>query len=115
MHWAQCVQVMTADARSRRKGIATEALRLMMAFAVSEHSAQGFAAKILADNVASRMLFEKEGFRLVKEVPCFSEAHYEFNAGVSPDAWAGLLARAAEVPAAIRSRVPREGKQRGPG
>ena len=101
MRWR--MQVMVADARSRRKGIAAEALQLMMAFAVTQHAAMGFTAKILADNAASRALFEKQGFRMVKEVPCFSEVHYELNMGVSPEAW-GLVAAAAEQ---LPSAMPR--------
>jgi GNAT superfamily N-acetyltransferase len=85
------VQVMVAEPRSRRKGIAAEALRLMMAYAIHFRGARGFTAKISSGNAHSRKLFHKLGFVLVKDMACFDEVHYSMSEADSPAAWGALV------------------------
>lgn len=71
------VEVMIAEQQARRKGIATHAVLLMMAFA-HEHlpAIDEFVAKILNSNTASVALFEKKlGFEEFRRVKAFGEVH----------------------------------------
>lgn len=90
-------QVMVAERRSRGKGMAAEALRLMMCTALARRNAAGFTAKISISNLPSRRLFEKIGFVLVKEVPCFDEVHYQLSQDLAAEAWEQLVADATAV------------------
>ena len=99
------LQVMVAELSSRRKGIAAEALQLMMAYAIRSHSASGFTAKILTDNGASRALFERQGFRVVKEVACFSEMHYELSERLSPEHWSRVVSGADDLESMMKVRA----------
>ena len=66
---------MIAEPRSRRRGLAQEALRLMMAYAAESLGCRRFVAKIGQANVASLGLFRKLGFRefmLVEVSPRFT-------------------------------------------
>jgi RimJ/RimL family protein N-acetyltransferase len=56
------IEIMIADVAARRKGIAQEALRLMMGYAVHELGVRTFVAKIGFDNEKSIALFRKLGF-----------------------------------------------------
>ena len=91
-HDAAAAQVMIAAQASRRKGIASEALQLMMLHAVRAFSATGFTAKITSCNLPSRRLFEKLGYVHIKDVACFDESHYELSPTTAADAWAALIA-----------------------
>ena len=56
------IEIMIADVSARRKGIAREALRLMMGYAVESLAVTTFVAKIGHDNVQSNNLFRQLGF-----------------------------------------------------
>jgi RimJ/RimL family protein N-acetyltransferase len=71
------IEVMVAEEGSRRKGIAKEALQIMMAYAVTDLKVTSFVAKILESNEPSIRLFESLGYGLVKRVPAFHEVHLE--------------------------------------
>ena len=55
---------MIAEAGSRKKGLATEAARLMMSYAAKHLSATSIVAKITDGNDASNAMFKKMGFDL---------------------------------------------------
>jgi RimJ/RimL family protein N-acetyltransferase len=78
---------MVAEKDSRRKGIATEALKLMMLLAIDQLGTTKFTAKIVDDNFPSIRLFEKQGFVKMKTVACFSEVHYELSQALTPTVW----------------------------
>eukprot|EP01063_Lacrimia_lanifica_P018397 TRINITY_DN25318_c0_g1_i1.p2 TRINITY_DN25318_c0_g1~~TRINITY_DN25318_c0_g1_i1.p2 ORF type:complete len:205 (+),score=102.09 TRINITY_DN25318_c0_g1_i1:60-617(+) len=91
------VEVMIAEAGQRRKGLAAEAVRLLMQYAAAEvrdangHPVRRFYAKILAKNAPSIRLFEQKlGFAHHKSVTVFDEEHYCMDVG--SDAWEALLA-----------------------
>lgn len=68
--------VMVADYGFRRHGLARQAIRMVMQYAVSVLGATDFVAKILDTNEGSMHLFEhKLGFHEVKRVPVFHEIH----------------------------------------
>jgi hypothetical protein len=93
IQWTECVsQVMVAEERSRRKGIAAEALQLMMAYAIRSCNTLYFTAKIRLHNSASQALFAKLGFVKVKEVACFEEVHMAFSESYAPAQWAAVQA-----------------------
>jgi RimJ/RimL family protein N-acetyltransferase len=71
------IEVMVARTLSRRKGIAREALRAMMAYAVEALGARTFRAKIGFANEASRSLFARLGFEEVSRSEVFREATLE--------------------------------------
>jgi tubulin N-terminal N-acetyltransferase len=56
------IEVMIAEERSRRKGLATEALLTLMAYAVDRLSVRRFVAIISERNAASLRLFGALGF-----------------------------------------------------
>eukprot|EP00929_Paragymnodinium_shiwhaense_P077551 TRINITY_DN39943_c0_g1_i2.p1 TRINITY_DN39943_c0_g1~~TRINITY_DN39943_c0_g1_i2.p1 ORF type:complete len:190 (-),score=47.07 TRINITY_DN39943_c0_g1_i2:92-661(-) len=67
------IEVMVAEPDSRRKGLASEALRLIMAYCQEKLGTQVFVAKIKSHNAASIALFERLGFVFVKEIAIFGE------------------------------------------
>ena len=71
------IEVMVAEERSCRKGIAREATLLMMKYAVEQLGIRRFVAKILEKNVASQQLFQGLGFAEFKRVPVFEQIEYE--------------------------------------
>ncbi|PNH12418.1 N-acetyltransferase 9-like protein [Tetrabaena socialis] len=71
------VEVMIAAKDSRGKGLAKEALRLLMAYASRELGVKRYVAKIHEVNAESRRLFEGLGFKEFKRVAVFGEVHYE--------------------------------------
>lgn len=73
------VSVMVAEPRSRRKGIAEEVLRIVMAYAVSCLGILVFEAKIGFDNDASLHLFAKLGYREIRRVDVFKEVTVEYR------------------------------------
>ncbi|KAG2499865.1 hypothetical protein HYH03_002156 [Edaphochlamys debaryana] len=73
------IEVMVAEKASRGKGIAKEALRLLMAYAHKELGVKRFVAKIHEVNEPSRKLFEGLGYVEFKRVPVFGEVHYELQ------------------------------------
>jgi RimJ/RimL family protein N-acetyltransferase len=73
------IDVMVADVKARRKGIAKEAATMAMSYAVAEVGVyDAFVAKIVDDNEPSLKLFTRSlGFVEVKRVPAFQEVHLE--------------------------------------
>lgn len=80
------VEIMVAAPESRRKGIAREALRMMMAYASTDLGATRFRAKIGYDNHASDALFRSLGFAEVSRSDIFREATLEWNVAGDGDA-----------------------------
>ncbi|KAG2378272.1 hypothetical protein C9374_008415 [Naegleria lovaniensis] len=74
------IEVMIAEESARRKGIASEAVQLMMEFGHSELQLQIFEAKILETNHASIQLFENRlKFKRVKYQQVFQEYVFEYH------------------------------------
>lgn len=70
------IEVMVAEVSYRRRGLAAEAVRLLMTYAINILGATRFVAKILEDNAGSIRLFtEVLGFECFKEVKVFHEVH----------------------------------------
>lgn len=80
------VEIMVAAPESRRKGIAREALRMMMAYASTDLRATRFRAKIGYDNHASDALFRSLGFAEVSRSDIFREATLEWSVAGDGDA-----------------------------
>ena len=68
---------MIAEPASRRKGIATEALQLFMAYGVSALGVTRFRAKIGEANASSLQLFAKLGYSEVSRSAVFKEVTLE--------------------------------------
>lgn len=77
------IEVMVAEVSSRKKGIAREAVEIMMAYAAQDLNVTTFVAKILETNEPSIRLFEALGYCLTKRVQAFKEVHLQRNAGNS--------------------------------
>lgn len=91
-------QVMVARPESRRKGLATEALQLFLAYAVAKSIvAIGFVAKIKEWNTPSLAMFRKLGFTESQRVAAFREVHLILEPASAPDAWADLARRARDL------------------
>ncbi len=70
------MEVMIAEIKSRRKGIAQEAVILLMNYIQRELNVQKFQVKISKENESSLKLFkEKIGFEYYKYNECFGEYH----------------------------------------
>lgn len=72
------VTVMIADRSMRRKGLAAEAVLLGSRFIVGDERFEGareFVAKIVGSNAPSLALFQRIGYKIVKEVKVFDEIH----------------------------------------
>mmetsp|Transcript_34213 Transcript_34213/g.75893 ORF Transcript_34213/g.75893 Transcript_34213/m.75893 type:complete len:206 (-) Transcript_34213:1962-2579(-) len=89
------IEVMVAEQKSRRKGIAAQALGLFMAYATDKLGVQRFLAKILESNSASITLFDKLGFQEYKRIAIFKEVHMELI--VDGEVAQQLAARAKEL------------------
>lgn len=73
------VNVMVAEGAFRGKGVAREAVSLLMSYAMDQMDQKVFVAKILNTNAPSKCLFEKSkslAFTAWKEVSAFNETHY---------------------------------------
>ena len=75
------IEIMIADVSARRKGLAREALRLMMGYAVESLAVRTFVAKISHDNVPSRALFEQLGFAEQSSSEVFRETTFKCAPG----------------------------------
>jgi RimJ/RimL family protein N-acetyltransferase len=75
------VEIMIAEPASRRRGLATEALQLFMAYAFGTLGVSRFVAKIGEANAPSLALFQRLGFVETRRVAAFREAHLELAAG----------------------------------
>lgn len=75
------LEIMIAEPTARRKGLASESLKLLILFAIREKiSPNGkFSAKIGAENLASCRLFENLGFVRIGLNEIFHEVHYFFH------------------------------------
>lgn len=71
------VEVMIAEAKYRRRGFGSEAVRLALGYACKVRQPRRFYAKIGAANVASQKLFESLGFSRVAFVEAFQEHEFE--------------------------------------
>ncbi|CAN0067157.1 unnamed protein product, partial [Laminaria digitata] len=74
------VEVMVAEPRWRRKGLAREAVLMLMRYALDNLGATTFYCKIGDANLASRALFEKLGFSEHAYVEAFKETELRFRA-----------------------------------
>jgi hypothetical protein len=89
------IEIMIAEPASRRRGIATEALMLFMAYGVSALGVTRFRAKIGEDNVSSLQLFAKLGYSEVSRSAVFQEVTLEL--AVEGDAKERLTAAAQQL------------------
>ena len=69
------IEIMIAEKLSRRKGLAFEALNLMMDYAIDKLNVSQFVAKITSENKPSLELFKKLGFDDIQYIEVFSEYH----------------------------------------
>lgn len=76
------IEVMIADAAFRRRGMARDALVLMINYVRSNlKGISKLVAKILQDNTPSVKLFQKIGFKHVRDLKVFEEVHYGMELG----------------------------------
>lgn len=94
-HGTAEIEIMVAARVSRRKGIAREALRLMMSYAFYELGVKTFRAKIGFDNSASLALFRGLGYAEVSRSDMFREATMELSLTVADGAGEVVVAAAA--------------------
>lgn len=74
------IEVMIAEQNSRRKGLAKNALWLMMAFVTLHLPVRTFVAKILNHNLPSISLFTKQmPFSEHRRIDAFKEIHYRLH------------------------------------
>ena len=74
------IEIMIAEKNSLRKGLATEALLLMMKYAILELETERFIAKISDKNEKSLNLFQnKLNYQVFKKVEVFEEVHLDLN------------------------------------
>jgi RimJ/RimL family protein N-acetyltransferase len=73
------IEVMIAEAQMRGRGLAREALRLMMTFAFERLNTRKFTAKILEDNQMSLKLFESLGFQEISRIPVFQQVNLSLD------------------------------------
>ena len=78
------VEMMIAEPTARRKGFATEALQLIMAYCARDLRVKGFRAQILRKNEGSRRLFEGLGFSFDKAIDVFDEEVWKMKVGDLP-------------------------------
>ena len=67
---------MIAEAASRRKGLAQEAIKIVGEWAKNKHGASCLVAKVLESNIASIKLLEKGGFEAAGGSTVFKELHF---------------------------------------
>ena len=71
------IEVMVAEPSSRGKGLASEALRIFMAYGITQLGVIKFRAKIGQSNEASLSLFKKLGYQEVSRSEVFKEVTLE--------------------------------------
>lgn len=79
------LMVMTADPRSRRKGIGMEAAQLMMRYASQSLNVRTFVVKISSSNTASLAMFRRLGFGNEKAIDAFEEIHLFYDVSKAID------------------------------
>lgn len=77
------LNIMIAEEKSRKKGIATETLQLIIEFATKKLDIKTFVAKIQSDNKDSIKLFKKAGFKETEYIESFKE--YTFKLEIKQD------------------------------
>ena len=73
------IEIMIAEPSCRRKGLATEALKLFMNFAITTLGTVRFVAKISNKNAPSIGLFTSLGYNIYKLVDVFEETHMDLH------------------------------------
>eukprot|EP00744_Colponema_vietnamica_P015550 GILI01021799.1.p1 GENE.GILI01021799.1~~GILI01021799.1.p1 ORF type:complete len:186 (+),score=47.93 GILI01021799.1:62-619(+) len=73
------IEIMIAEVGSRRKGLASEALHLMMDFGHRMLGVNRYVAKIGDANTQSMALFRRLGFQEVSHSECFQETTFEIS------------------------------------
>uniref|UniRef100_A0AAV1U8Q7 N-acetyltransferase domain-containing protein n=1 Tax=Peronospora matthiolae TaxID=2874970 RepID=A0AAV1U8Q7_9STRA len=76
-HQACELEVMIAEEKYRRKGLAEEAVQLLMAYATATLSVSRFFCKIIETNTASLHLFDKLGYVKYNHVAAFKQVEME--------------------------------------
>ncbi|PVV05365.1 hypothetical protein BB560_000119 [Smittium megazygosporum] len=71
------IEIMIAEKGFQGRGIAKEALKIMMYYAIKDIGLTSVYCRILEKNVASIKLFELLGFRFVERSEYFNEVTYE--------------------------------------
>lgn len=84
------IEVMVAEQAYRKRGIAKEAVSLMMGYCVQQLSVTRFRAQILMDNVDSIGLFRALNYKETKTIPVFHEVVYELSREIDAEAWKNL-------------------------
>jgi len=79
------VDIMIGEEKYRNKGLATEALNLIMHFGIHKLQIKRFFAKISETNEASIRLFERMGFERVNYSEVWKEIEYEFVTNYNDD------------------------------
>ncbi|EGC39685.1 hypothetical protein DICPUDRAFT_26513, partial [Dictyostelium purpureum] len=69
------LEIMIAENSSRRKGLAKEALNIIMQYAIEKLSSKKYIVKIGEENQASIQMFKSMGFVQVGEVNVFKEVN----------------------------------------
>ncbi|PVU93933.1 hypothetical protein BB561_002923 [Smittium simulii] len=73
------IEVMIAEPEFRNKGIATEALNIMMNYAFNDIGISCFYCRILDKNLTSINLFKRLGYVLIESSEYFKESTFELN------------------------------------
>jgi RimJ/RimL family protein N-acetyltransferase len=83
------LEIMIAEPSARRKGYASQALKLMICYAMQELNLgpEDFLVKIGMDNAASIRMFENLGFSIVKRVEVFQEVEMRVVTRISQFKW----------------------------
>jgi RimJ/RimL family protein N-acetyltransferase len=84
------IEIMVAEQQSRRKGIAREALTLLMTYAISKLNVTTFRAKIGDDNLPSQSLFKSLGYAQVSRSEIFKEVTLELSGNETKAVWERL-------------------------
>jgi len=79
------VDIMIGEPCCRNKGLATEALNLIMHFGIHKLQIKRFFAKISETNEASIRLFERMGFERINYSAAWKEIEYEFVTNYNDD------------------------------
>lgn len=98
------IEIMVAEASCRRRGVASQALLLMMHYAARELGTRRFVAKIGEDNGPSLALFRKLGYAEVGRSAVFREVTLAAN--LSPAAPAPAAAATASAVSQAETGAP---------
>ena len=79
------IEIMIAEPRFRRKGLAKEDLKLMISYGIQQLHLKRFYAKIGESNHASLELFKSLQFEIVAYVKAFGEYELEFLPDRNPE------------------------------